>query len=58
MKEVNTALKVAIFLAVGFAIYYNLIPNPPTFRITQHLLSQEEYLKEKEKNLIDSITRK
>jgi hypothetical protein len=55
MKETNTAIKVAIFLSLGFTIYYYLNPIKPEFRITNHLLSQEEYIIEKEKILIDRI---
>jgi hypothetical protein len=58
MKEVNTALLAAIFTCLTFIVYYNLHPNAPNFKITQKLLSQEQYLKEKEKFLIDKIMRK
>jgi len=58
MQEVNTALKVAIFICLGFVIYYTLNPIPPKFRYKPRLMSQEEKIAMDEKNLIDKISKR
>lgn len=59
MQETNTALKVAIFICLGFVIFYNVNPIPTCkFRYKVHLMSQEEKLAMQEKILIDKIMRK
>lgn len=58
MQETNTALKVAIFICLGFVIFYHLNPIPPHFRYRVHLMSQEEKLAMQEKILVDKILKK
>jgi hypothetical protein len=58
MQEVKTSLIVAVVIALGFTIFYYFDPITPNFKIKPTLLSQEDYLKEKEKILIDKIMRK
>jgi hypothetical protein len=58
MQEVKTSLIVAVVIALGFTIFYYFDPITPKFKINPTLLSQEDYLKEKEKILIDKIMRK
>jgi len=58
MQESTTALKVAIFICLGFVIFYYLNPIPPHFRYRVHLMSQEEKIAMQERILIDKILKK